>query len=83
VVLNLITNVNEAIGEKSGVISFGTGVMHVDVAYLNSLVTCDQLKRVRYVYLEVSDTGCGMDAVTVKKILDSFFITKFTGRVWV
>ncbi|WP_407942744.1 response regulator [Mariprofundus ferrooxydans] len=70
--LNLITNVNEAIGEKSGVISFGSGVMHADVAYLNSSLICDQLKRGRYVYPEVSGTGCGMDAVTSEKDIRSF-----------
>jgi len=80
VILNLITNANEAIGDKSGVISFSTGVMHADAAYLNSSVTGAPLDEGRYVYLEVSDTGCGMDTATVTKIFDPFFTTKFTGR---
>ncbi|WP_176582378.1 PAS domain S-box protein [Mariprofundus erugo] len=80
VVLNLITNASEAIGEKSGVIGFTTGVMHADASYLSGSVARVTLPEGRYVFLEVSDTGCGMDAATVEKIFDPFFTTKFTGR---
>jgi len=80
VILNLITNANEAIGSKSGVISFSTGVMHADSAYLAHTVSGEMLAEGRYVYVEVSDTGCGMDKETVQKMFDPFFTTKFTGR---
>jgi len=81
VILNFITNASEAIGDRSGVISFSTGVINVDDAYLQSAYTHeDGIKEGRYVYLEVSDTGCGMDKETISKIFDPFFTTKFTGR---
>jgi len=80
VILNLITNANEAIGSNSGVISFATGVMHADSAYLEHTVSGEMLAEGRYVYIEVSDTGCGMDKETVQKMFDPFFTTKFTGR---
>jgi len=78
-IMNLVTNANEAIEGKSGVISITTGVMHADAAYL---LDCfgDKPKSGRYAYVEVSDTGCGMDAETREKIFDPFFTTKFTGR---
>jgi len=80
VALNFLTNASEAIGDKSGVISLATGVMHADRDYLHNSIGEAHLKSGRYVYLEVSDTGCGMDVATQKKIFDPFFTTKFTGR---
>lgn len=80
VILNLITNANEAIEDRSGVISLTTGMMYADSDYLLSTYTNTALPEGRYVYLEVSDTGCGMDAKTIGRIFDPFFTTKFTGR---
>ncbi|GAV19406.1 two-component system, chemotaxis family, CheB/CheR fusion protein [Mariprofundus micogutta] len=78
-IMNLVTNANEAIGKKSGVISISTGVMQADSSYL---LDCfgDNPVQGRYAYVEVNDTGCGMDAETRDKIFDPFFTTKFTGR---
>ncbi len=80
VILNLITNANEAIGDSSGVIAFSSGVMQADDAYLAETISPEHVKPGRYVFLEVSDSGCGMDAKTMKKMFDPFFTTKFTGR---
>ncbi|MDQ6954963.1 MAG: PAS domain S-box protein [Mariprofundaceae bacterium] len=80
IVLNLITNASEAIEGKSGVVSVTTGVMNVGADYLNGCISGEDLEPGRYVYLEVSDTGSGMDRDTQKKIFDPFFTTKFTGR---
>lgn len=80
VVMNLITNASDAIGERSGIIAVRTGVMHTDDHYFSSTCLDDDLPAGFYVYLEVSDTGCGMDEATVKRIFDPFFTTKFTGR---
>ena len=80
VVLNLITNASEAIEGKSGVVSITTGVMQADADYLNGYIGAENLEPGRYIFLEVSDTGCGMDAATQKKVFDPFFTTKFAGR---
>ncbi|HEY5961691.1 MAG TPA: PAS domain S-box protein, partial [Polyangiaceae bacterium] len=80
IVMNLITNASEAIGEASGIVTLTTGVMDCDEAYLSSVVgDSDCHAPGQYVYLEVCDTGCGMDAETMSRIFDPFFTTKFTG----
>jgi len=81
IVMNLITNASEAIGETSGVITLSTGLMDCDEAYLRGVVgDSDAVPPGQYVYFEVSDTGCGMDPATLARIFDPFFTTKFTGR---
>jgi PAS domain S-box-containing protein len=80
VVMNLITNASEAIGEKSGVISVRTGMMDCDREYLHEAYLDDDLAEGQYVTLEVSDTGCGMSEEVRRKLFDPFFTTKFTGR---
>ncbi len=80
VILNLITNANESIGDSSGEIAFSTGVMQAGQAYLNASLTNEKLPKGEYIYIEVADSGCGMDRATMQKMFDPFFTTKFTGR---
>ncbi|MBN1346598.1 MAG: PAS domain S-box protein [Phycisphaerae bacterium] len=80
VVMNLITNASEALGEVSGVISISTGVMECDHAYLHNALLDERLPEGPYVYFEVADTGVGMGSETIERIFDPFFTTKFTGR---
>jgi len=80
VVMNLITNANEAIGERSGVVSIRTGSMFVDQDYFQHCMCADDISPGKHVFIEVSDTGCGMDEITMDKMFDPFFSTKFTGR---
>jgi two-component system, cell cycle sensor histidine kinase and response regulator CckA len=62
VVMNLITNASDALGDSAGTITLRTGLDG------------------ELVFLEVSDTGIGMDTGTLQRIFDPFFSTKFTGR---
>lgn len=80
IVMNLITNASDALGERGGTITIASGVMNVDLAYLQSTVGGASLPEGRYAFLEVSDTGSGMDPATCDKVFDPFFTTKFTGR---
>ena len=80
VIMNLVINASEAIGDKSGVISLSTGLTRVDRDYLQGTLMDPDLPAGDYVYLEVSDSGAGMSAETKARIFDPFFTTKFTGR---
>ncbi len=80
VVMNFITNASEAIGEMQGSIHITTGVMDCDEAYLEKSLAEEKPPAGKFVYLEVADTGCGMDEETKQKLFDPFFTTKFTGR---
>lgn len=80
VLLNLTTNASEAIGDSSGVISVTTGAMNCDEEYLNTTELCNEIQPGLYVYMEVSDTGCGMDKQTRTQVFEPFFTTKYTGR---
>jgi PAS domain S-box-containing protein len=80
-VMNLVTNASEAIGEEtSGLITVRTGVQMVDEATNVGLLAAMPLPPGSYVTLEVSDTGCGMAPEVRERIFDPFFTTKFTGR---
>jgi len=80
IVMNLVINASEAIGEKSGVIAVTTGCMDCNKDYLKDVWLDENLNQGLYVYLEIADTGCGMDKHTLAKLFDPFFTTKFTGR---
>lgn len=80
VIMNLITNASDALGDRDGVIMVRTTVMNVGSDYLASTYLDDELEAGEYVVLEVSDTGVGMDRPTMDRLFDPFFTTKFTGR---
>ncbi len=80
VVMNLITNASEALGEEAGTITLKTSRTILCEASPQGDYIDHILGEGEYARLEVSDTGCGMDEETREKIFDPFFSTKFTGR---
>jgi ABC-type amino acid transport substrate-binding protein/signal transduction histidine kinase len=86
IIMNLITNASEAVGDNSGVIALSTGAINCDRSYLDSVssVFIDGVNEILpegiYVYFEITDSGCGMEKDVIDKIFDPFFTTKFTGR---
>jgi len=79
-VMNLVTNASDAIADETGVITVASGTIQCDRRYLDAVSLREPLAEGNYVFLEVADTGCGMDEETRRKIFDPFFTTKFTGR---
>lgn len=80
ILMNLVTNASEAIGDASGTVTISTGVKHCDAQALRSAWLHDELAPGTYVSIEVTDTGAGMSQETLCRIFDPFFTTKFTGR---
>ncbi|OGU17375.1 MAG: hypothetical protein A2076_04030 [Geobacteraceae bacterium GWC2_53_11] len=80
IIMNLVINASEAIGERNGLITITTGCRECTSDYLKEAWLAKSPVDGLYVYLEISDNGCGMDNETLVKIFDPFFTTKFTGR---
>jgi PAS domain S-box-containing protein len=78
VVMNLVTNASEAIGDRDGVIRVLTE--RVAVGPDTNGAETRNLPEGDYLRLEVADTGCGMTPETQRKVFDPFFTTKFAGR---
>lgn len=80
IIMNLVINASEAIEDNNGDITISTGVMECDRAFFANAWIDDNLPAGKYVYMKVSDTGCGMDRETQSRLFEPFFTTKFTGR---
>ena len=80
VIMNLVINAGEAIGEPhNGTVKVHTGQCTLNAADVEALGR-GELAPGPYILLEVSDTGCGMPPEVLARIFDPFFTTKFTGR---
>jgi signal transduction histidine kinase/CheY-like chemotaxis protein len=80
VIMNLVLNAAEAIGEQNGSIDVETGALELDERTLARLVAGSDALPGRFAYVEVRDTGKGMDARTRERIFDPFYSTKNEGR---
>jgi PAS domain S-box-containing protein len=77
VAMNLCTNAWHALKGGAGVIRVTVAETVVDEALAR---VHPDLRAGRYVRLNVSDNGCGMDAATLARIFDPFFTTKPAGQ---
>jgi PAS domain S-box-containing protein len=80
IAMNLITNAAEALGGAGGVIRVTVSQTSDKGSAHDPLALGPDLPAGQYVYLEVADSGGGMDAATQEKMFEPFFTTKFAGR---
>jgi PAS domain S-box-containing protein len=80
VIMNLLTNASEAIGDERGTIIIETGITEDAEGTWGQFDVHGELREGTYVYLKVSDSGCGMSDEVKRRLFEPFFTTKFAGR---
>ena len=80
ILMNLVTNASEAIGDRDGVICIRSTLAQVDRKSLRELSPATDIADGKYVLLEITDNGSGITPEIQEKIFDPFFSTKFAGR---
>ncbi len=79
--MNLVINGAEAVGDESGVVKVSAGKKYMEGDQVRqNFFSAGNVESGDYVWVRVEDTGCGMDAETRTRIFDPFFTTKFLGR---
>ncbi|MGC9052416.1 MAG: PAS domain S-box protein [Candidatus Hydrogenedens sp.] len=80
VLMNLITNASESLGESPGKIVIQIKVVDLTREHIKESYYFEPVEPGKYICLEVSDTGSGMSKEVIPRIFDPFFSTKFAGR---
>ena len=81
VIMSLLINASDALEGAAGTIRIRTALIHMSTFHIGRMIqSANALQPGRYVCLEITDTGRGMDAGNCERIFDPFFSTKQTGR---
>ncbi|MBP7618237.1 MAG: PAS domain S-box protein [Geothrix sp.] len=80
VILNLVTNASDALGDREGEIRVTTCARTLDETFISATFPGQGLVPGLYAVLEVGDTGVGMTPEVLARIFDPFFTTKPTGH---
>jgi two-component system, cell cycle sensor histidine kinase and response regulator CckA len=79
-VMNLVINGGEAIGDQPGTLTVRIRTEHFTERREQPRTEGFPITTGDYVRIDVSDTGAGMDDETRSRIFEPFFTTKFLGR---
>lgn len=80
VITNLVKNAAEALGECAGKVRVSTGTTELAHEDRGESPYPGTPGKSQYSYIEVSDTGCGMDETTKARLFESAFTTKSDGH---
>lgn len=80
IVMNLVINAAEAIGERPGEIQLSTFTEQTSAEQLSRAVQNPSLPGGLYVGVEVRDNGNGIPPELIAQIFEPFFTTRFAGR---
>ena len=80
VIMNLVTNAAEAIGEGEGLVTIRTSAKAYTEEDLARDFPRQPIETGLFLCLEVADTGQGMSPEVLGRMFEPFFTTKFTGR---
>ena len=80
VLMNLVANAVDAIESDGGAIEVATGLADVDKEVLDASFFAEEREPGAYLYLEVKDSGIGMQEDQIGRIFDPFYSEKQTKR---
>ena len=78
--IDLIHNAAESYGEEYGIVNVSTGVLHLNDIKLSDCIGSPDQYQDNYIFITVSDQGCGIPKDIQSQIFEPFFSTKFIGR---
>ncbi|HKB89929.1 MAG TPA: CHASE domain-containing protein [Opitutaceae bacterium] len=80
IIMNLVINASDAIGDNPGRINLTTGLIRPIDDFFEKFPLVPDKSSDAYVFIQIADSGCGMSTETMARIFDPFFTTKFSGR---